>query len=399
MGWRGRLPQRFFSRFGSAEPAAILVLDGMVVRFFLKIIGVLCALVVAFALAEVAVRLISPQEVGPVRFACDPELGEIPVPGQRGERRIPGVYTFSYSNNSLGWRGRREYREVKPTEFRVFFLGDSFTYGTGVNDDQTFVARVEQDLRADKLSVEMLNAGCPGKGTDYELKCFETVGRKFHPDLTVLACLGNDFQDNARGEYYNIGKKGELQAKPQNCNRGTIKAVLDHLPLYSWLLSWSQAANLIKKAGIKALINRARKTDPGATRGLVVSYTRGADGYGTATDRELTRIYLRHLNAAVKQAGSEMMMFYIPVAPEVLEYRQKRTISADERAMQRLAAENGLILWSLTPLLAHSGQPIDSLYYPEGHWTAAAHDMAARYMSRLIQSKLVQRRQPLKSGE
>ena len=75
-----------------------------------RIIGVLCGFLVAFLLAEVAVRLISPQEVGPVRFACNPELGEIPVPGQQGERRIPGVYTFRYSNNSLGWRGRREYR-------------------------------------------------------------------------------------------------------------------------------------------------------------------------------------------------------------------------------------------------------------------------------------------------
>ena len=76
-----------------------------------RIIGVLLSFLVAFAVAEVAVRLISPQEVGPVRFACDPELGEIPVPGQQGERQFPGVFTFRYSNNSLGWRGRREYRE------------------------------------------------------------------------------------------------------------------------------------------------------------------------------------------------------------------------------------------------------------------------------------------------
>lgn len=55
-----------------------------VVRFFLKLIGVLGAVVVALALAEVAVRLLSPQEVGPVRFACDPKLGNIPVPGQQG---------------------------------------------------------------------------------------------------------------------------------------------------------------------------------------------------------------------------------------------------------------------------------------------------------------------------
>jgi lysophospholipase L1-like esterase len=366
----------------------------VVKHLLLRIFGVLLGFLVAFALAEVAVRLISPQEVGPVRFICNPELGEIPVPGQQGERRIPGVYSFRYSNNSLGWRGRREYREAKQTDYRVLFLGDSFTYGTGVNDDQTFAAQIEKNLRAGQVSVEVLNAGCPGKGTDYELKCFQTLGRKFHPDLTVLAFVGNDFQDNARGEYYTIGRKGDLQIKPLDCHRGTIKAVLDRLPAYNWLLSRSQAANLIKQAGVKVLINRARKTDPDATRGLVVSYTRSASGYGTATDRELTRIYLRQLNAAVKQAGSELMMFYIPVAPEVLEYRQKRTISADERAMQQIAAQNGLVLWSLTPLLAHSGQSIDRLYYQEGHWTAAAHAIAARYLSRLIQSGLVRRRQP-----
>jgi hypothetical protein len=361
---------------------------------FLRIIGVLLSFLVALAVAEVAVRLISPQEVGPVRFACNPELGEIPVPGQQGVRRIPGVYTFRYSNNSLGWRGRREYREAKQTDYRVLFLGDSFTYGTGVNDDQTFAARVEQDLRAGQVSLEVLNAGCPGKGTDYALKCFQAVGRKFHPDLTVLAFFANDFQDNARGEYYNIGKMGDLQVKPLDCRRGTIKAVLDRLPLYNWLISRSQAANLIKQAGVEVLINRARKTDPEAAQGLVVSYARGAQGYSTASNRELTRIYVGQLNAAVKQAGGALMMCYIPISQEVLDYRQTRTISPDERAIQQIAAQNGLVLWSLTPLLAHSGQTIDRLYYSEGHWTTAAHAIAARYLSRLIQSGLV-RRQPI----
>ena len=363
-----------------------------------RIIGVLGGFLVAFLLAEVAVRLISPQEVGPVRFACNPELGEIPVPGQQGERKIPGVYSFRYSNNSLGWRGRREYREAKQTDYRVLFLGDSFTYGTGVNDDQTFAARVEKDLRAGRMSVEVLNAGAPGKGTDYALKCFQTLGRKFHPDLTVLGFFANDFQDNARGEYYNVGRRGDLRVKPPDCRRGTIKAVLDCLPAYNWLLSRSQAANLIKQAGVKVLINRARKTDPDASRGLVVSYTRSARGYDTATNRALTRIYLEQLNAAVKQAGGALMMFYIPISQEVRQYRQTRTTSPDERAIQRIAAQNGLMLWSLTPLLAHSGQSIDRLYYSEGHWTAAAHAIAARYLSRLIQSGLVRRRQPINNS-
>jgi hypothetical protein len=363
--------------------------------FFFTIICVLLSLLVAFAVAEVAVRHFSPQEVGPVRFACLPELGDIPVPGQQGERRLPGVFAFRYSNNSLGWRGRREYREKKPADYRVLFLGDSFTYGLGVNDDQTFAAQVEKDLLAGRLSVEVLNAGAPGKGTDYALKCFQTVGRKFHPDLTVLGFFCNDFQDNARGEYYNIGRRGELQVKPLNCDRGSIKTLLDRLPAYNWLISWSQAANLVKQAGVEALINRGRQSGPDATQGLVVSYDRGASGYATAANKPLTRIYVEQLNAAVKRAGGELMMCYIPISQDVLEYRRTSTISPDERAIQRLAADNGMMLWSLTPLLAHSGQPIERLYHQEGHWTAAAHEIAARYLSRLIQSGLVRRRQLL----
>jgi len=361
--------------------------------FCFIVIGVLLSLLVAFAVAEVAVRHISPQEVGPVRFACYPELGYIPVPGQQGERRLPGVFAFRYSNNSLGWRGRREYREVKPTEYRVLFLGDSFTYGLGVNDDQTFAVQVEKDLRAGLWSVEVMNAGCPGKGTDYALKCFQTVAHKFHPDLTALGFFGNDFQDNAWGEYYTIGRRGELRVKPLNCNPDNIKAVLNRLPAYNWLISWSQAANLVKQAGVDFIVKRAQKNHSDVSNGLVVSYTRSAGGYVTAANTNLTRIYVEQLNAAVKHAGGALMMFYIPISQEVREYRQTRTTSADERAIQRLAADNGMMLWSLTPLLAHSGQPIDRLYHQEGHWTAAAHEIAAHYLSRLIQSGLVRHRQ------
>lgn len=361
---------------------------------FLKITGALLSFVVAFAVAEGAVRFFRPQEVGPVRFTCDPELGTIPVPGQHGLRHFPGVFDFTYSNNSLGWRGRREYREDQQTKYRVLFLGDSFTYGLGVNDDQTFAAQVEKILTADLLSVEVMNAGCPGKGTDYEVKVFDTVGHKFHPKLTVLCFFCNDFQDNERAEYYNIGNNGELYAKAVNCNQGTLKKILLDLPGYNWLISWSQAANLVKQAGVDLLVNRAGKNGPNATKGLVVSYKEGAEGYSNRTNKGLTSLYVEHLNTAVKRAGGSLIMFYIPVPQEVRGYQKSRTISADERACVRIAADNGITLWSLTPLLALSGQSIDQLYYKEGHWTAAAHELAARYMSRLIASRLTERRQP-----
>jgi hypothetical protein len=362
-------------------------------KILFSTILVTVSLVMVFALVELAVRLICPQLVGPILFVCDPELGEIPVPGQHGVRRLSGVYNFSYSNNSLGWRGSWEYRTVKQTEYRVLFLGDSFTYGTGVDDNQTFAARVQKALSAAQLSVEVLNAGCPGKGTDYALKCFQTVGRKFSPDLTVLCFFCNDFEDNSWGQYYNIGPRGELSAKTLKCGGSTLKTVLAHLPGYNWLISWSQAANLVKQAGVKLLVKQFPKTGPEATNGLVVSYTPGPHGYATPAHKKITELYVGQLNAAIQQAGGSLRICYIPIAQEVRDYQRTHTISADERAMLQIAADNGMLLWSLTPLLALSGQPIDRLYYPEGHWTAAAHALAARYLSRQIASRLWRHRQ------
>ncbi|MGA9754717.1 MAG: hypothetical protein WBV23_06205 [Desulfobaccales bacterium] len=354
-----------------------------------RIIGVLLGFLVAFAMAEGAVRLFCPQEVGPVRFACHPQLGEIPVPGQHGVRRLPGVFTSTYSNNSLGWRGSREYREAKQTEYRVLFLGDSFTYGIGVNDDQTFAALVEKFLTSDHLSVEVMNAGDPGKGTDYALKLYQTVGRKFYPDLVVYCAFFAMIYRNERGEYYNVGNHGDLQAKAVICRGGLIKTVLAHLPGYNWLISWSQAANLVKEAGVELLIKWATRNGSDVTEGLVLAYKKNANGCSTEANK-LTRIYADQLHAAVKNAGGKLVIFYIPNSQEVREYRQNRTFSADEQVFQLIAADNGMTLWSLTPLLAHSGQPIDRLYYKEGHWTAVAHELAAHYMSGLIESRLLQ---------
>ncbi len=64
-------------------------------------------------------------------FIFSPELGEITVPGQTGRRVFPGAYDFTFTNNSLGFRGPREYGPKKAGEVRLLLLGDSFTYASG----------------------------------------------------------------------------------------------------------------------------------------------------------------------------------------------------------------------------------------------------------------------------
>lgn len=127
----------------------------------LKIVTIMLGLVVAFGIAEVGVRIFSPQEVAPIRFVYDPQRGEIPTPSQKGRQFMPGVYDYTYSNNSLGLRGSKEYKFERHTDHRILFLGDSFTYGLGVNDDQTFPNLTEKHLISEKISVNLILVSSP----------------------------------------------------------------------------------------------------------------------------------------------------------------------------------------------------------------------------------------------
>lgn len=366
-------------------------------KIFFSVISVTLGFGLAFGLAEMAVRVICPQETAPPRFAFDPVLGEIPVPLQKGRQRHPGDYDFTYSNNSRGFRGSQEFGPKQPGRVRLLLLGDSFTYGVGVDDDQTFAAELERHLGERRLPVEVINAGNSGKGTDYQLKLFQTVGAGLKPEVTVLCFFSNDFQDNARGEYYDVEAGGGLRVRPLDGNRGAIKTFLLHLPGYNWLISWSQSANLVKQAAVRYLVQtgKGRRGQVDAASGLVVSYETGYDGRGFSNEanRKLTAIYLDHLREAVKLAGSELLVVYIPMASEVETYRQNQEISRDEQAFKEIIEARRIVLKSLTPLFASAPAPILELYYAEGHWTPRAHLQVGSYLAAQIEP-LIQKSLP-----
>ena len=94
-----------------------------------------------------------------------------------------------YRLNSLGLRDE----EIEPRtggERRVLVLGDSFTFGLGVEDaGATFPALLEQRLPG---GVEVLNAGLPGSLTGDWVALWEKVAPRFDPDLVLLVFFLRD---------------------------------------------------------------------------------------------------------------------------------------------------------------------------------------------------------------
>jgi len=98
--------------------------------------------------------------------------------------------------NSYGFRDREWPVEKPEDEIRIALLGDSFAFGWGVAEDETFATQIEREFEArlaGKARVEVMNFGVPGYSTFQERAVFEERGITFNPDLVLVYFVDNDF--------------------------------------------------------------------------------------------------------------------------------------------------------------------------------------------------------------
>ncbi len=94
--------------------------------------------------------------------------------------------------NSKGFRGSDKDFEKKAGNIRLAFLGDSFTLGIGVKDEDTLPYDVEKKLKQKYENVEVLNFGVSSTDTPYQIQLLERYVLKFKPDIVVVVLFLND---------------------------------------------------------------------------------------------------------------------------------------------------------------------------------------------------------------
>ena len=155
------------------------------------------ATLVAMLSCEVAARVLLPAPPDPTRqpqivYRTDPEVRFSLVPNQRG-----WIDDGFVTTNSIGFRGA-DIEMPKPAgRFRIVVLGDSVTFGWGVNDADTFCARMEQFVhsRMPDSDVEIVNLAVPGYGTRQEVVMLERYLARLQPNLVLLGFYANDVPD------------------------------------------------------------------------------------------------------------------------------------------------------------------------------------------------------------
>jgi hypothetical protein len=129
-------------------------------------------------------------------YGFDRDLGAVLRPGINVRVRLPilgrtiRVTTVSHGQ-SVGFRD-----DAFKGGPRVAILGDSYVFGYGVDQNETFPAQLERKLRASGRAVDVVNAGVPGYGARLERILLEKDVLPLDPALVFVAVFENDFEDN-----------------------------------------------------------------------------------------------------------------------------------------------------------------------------------------------------------
>lgn len=313
--------------------------------------------------AEVALRLLN---VGAPRvregssgftfFSHDPNLGWDLVPGA-GDRLTTDEFDVKIEITEQGLRSHRTFSRLpEPTGRRVLVIGDSFSFGHGVDVEAAWPARLEEALK--QLTGEpaaVINQSVTGYGTDQQILRLEDRGFQFRPDTVVLGLfVGNVFR-NAR--HFQIG-----YPKPRFVLDGG-KLKLTHVPVPEGALEPRGPSRLLHVAGSTWRMAREHL------------------GYGEAW--AVTEALLQRLERRCRAEGAELLVVVIPKDRLIYGQGQRRRIHqrTQDRAVEMLEALN-LPHLDLAPVLKAAkdtpGGDTQRLYFPiDGHWTEEAHRLAA----------------------
>lgn len=120
-----------------------------------------------------------------------------------------------------------------PFDRSVLFIGDSFTEGRGVNDQETFARAAERALRREGLAVRTLNAGHHGFGAAQEWVLMQRLLAHHAVDAIVVQSFPmNDLSDNLSDGHFGIeGGRLVRYASP----RPPVPAQVARIVGESWL--------------------------------------------------------------------------------------------------------------------------------------------------------------------
>lgn len=108
-------------------------------------------------------------------------------------QKIPmGLNLADRKDKILGWQGKKVFGPIETDKFKLMIIGDSFTDGVLVDEDNMYYSYLKKDL-----PVELFVYGGAGYGTLQEYLVLDEYIDVVRPDLIMLQLASNDLINNS----------------------------------------------------------------------------------------------------------------------------------------------------------------------------------------------------------
>jgi hypothetical protein len=304
-------------------------------------------------------------------YKYDPVLGWANAPGMHGIYQRD-EFRFPIRINSHGMRDRERSREAGASE-RIAVLGDSFTWGIGVSDEERYTNLLEQ-----ALGVEVLNFGVSGYGPlQYHLLTDEVLS--FSPSVVLLAfCLGNDFGDNVLSDRYGYYQPYAALAGPSTFSiEGYPIPDIDDFGFRESEQGW-----LVVRMLRGWLFDRFMRPPAAGLLGysddLLYSEAAHSPVERQVLDQAVTinRLLLERIRDDLRNAGVELVLVSIPTKCEYSERCDNAGGLRRARPFERLRETTRALELPLVETL--DTLEIGDFWKMDGHWNPRGHQKMAR---------------------
>jgi hypothetical protein len=309
----------------------------------------------------------------------------------RGWANSPGIrvtgaseeYVTTLSHDSLGLRGA-EPAPRQPGVALALVVGDSMTYGLGVEDGEAYPAVL------DRLSprLEVKNLGVQGYSGAQELLLLRELAPRLAPDLVVIAFFWNDLTESFAKDYVTVRlENGALVWTPPE------PATADHPAFADRNRRARRRTERYDGFWSRTYVNRFVSDRFKLLRARLRDLTTGRrDSFRDLAEAELEPAWqlsfalTREMANEARRAGATPVLLILPdqtqVEPDVHVLGVPGYLPEVQARMTAFARGEGLPAIDLLPaFVAHRKQTGEPLYHRyDRHWNAAGHALAAEVL-------------------
>ena len=359
-------------------------------KLFLHGLLLCLGVLVSVLLGEILIRAAFPQQLVRAYFIPNEDVGNVLRPNQTyvdhyGEYGRP----YTVKTNSVGLRMNEDV-DPAPDTTKVLALGDSFTFGWGVEVQESFFGILSQTVHQ-YGKYQLLNGGVGASSTGHSIKRLSYYSTLFDFDAVIYFLNPNDLIDNFnrdpnyRVTDFTFSSDGTVSLRDTKVYT-PLKRWLLHQPLYVWLNQHSHLFIFLKSR----VRGGSQLTEP------AMGFKEPATERKALEMAAVSLAYMRRLLSVLDKMRKPLMV--IPI-PSPMEFNSRKTKGPSvyepfkEDAADVCQTANHCYFFDpkkeMKTILQEANLSIKEIYFSDGHYNRRGNQIFAKAVKDLLLQQIL----------